>query len=122
MILSIKVDDNTYEKYGRQNTKNPREPIERVIEKYADIGSGKVLFLTGETLSRLQKLLGQLDSAEQVVEKVAKATAIRVGELAFALSESQQKAIKDMAAHQAVTPEEYAAREIQKALKNALGV
>lgn len=122
MILSVKVADETYEKYGRQNPKNPREPIERVVEKYADVGSGKVILLTGEPLAALQKLLGQIDEPQQLPLKVAQATSVKVGDLLFPLSESQLKGIKDMAAHQAITPEAYATREIQKALRNALGV
>ena len=122
MILSLKIADETYEKYGRQNPKNPREPIERVVEKYADVGTGKVILLTGEPLKAVQELLGQIDEPQQIALKVAKATSIRVGELTFPLSESQQKCIKDMATHQAITPEAYALREIKKALQNALGV
>lgn len=122
MILSVKVADETYEKYGRQNPKNPREPIERVIEKYAEIGSGKVILLTGEPLAATQRLLGQIDEPKQLVERVAKATAVRVGELAFPLSESQLKGIKDKAAFFAKSPEDFAREQIQKALVNALGV
>lgn len=122
MILSVKVPDETYETYGRQNPKNPREAIERVIEKYASIGSGKVLILTGENLSSLQKLIGQVDEAEQVVQKVAKSISINVGSLSFPLSESQLKGLKDKAAFFSKTPEQFAAEQIHKALQNALGV
>jgi len=122
LILSLKIADETYEKYGRQNPKNPREPIERVIERYADVGTGKLILLTGEPLKAIQELLGQIDEPQQLALKVAKVTSVRIGELSFPLSESQQKGIKDMAAHQAIPPEAYAVREIQKALRNALGV
>ena len=122
MILSLKIADETYEKYGRQNPKNPRESIERVIEKYADIGSGKVVLLMGEPLKAIQDLLGQIDEPQQLALKVAKVTSVKIGDLHFPLSESQLKGIKDMATHQAITPEAYATREIQKALRNALGV
>jgi hypothetical protein len=122
LILSLKVADETYEKYGRQNTKNPREPIERVIEKYADIGSGKVVILTGEPLAALQKLIGQIDEPQQIALKVEKIASIQIGGLTMPLSESQLKHIKDYSAHQGITPSEYAVREVQKALRNALGV
>ena len=122
MILSIKVADETYEQYGRQNPKNPREPIERVVEKFAGIGSGKALIITGESLANLQKLVGQVDEAAGLVETVRKATSVNVGALSFPLSESQLKGIRDKAAFFSKSPEAFATEQIQKALQNALGV
>lgn len=122
MILSLKISDETYEKFGRQNPKNPREPIERLIEKYADIGTGKVVFITGESLAALQKLIGQIDEPKQILEKVEKLTSVQIGGTVMPLSESQLKHIKDYSAHQGITPFEYTVREVQKALRNALGV
>ena len=122
MILSIKVSDETYEKYGRENTKNPREAIERVVERYAGIGNAKMILLTGEPLVAVQQQLGQIDEPQQLALKVAKAVSVRVGELSFPLSESQLKGIADKAAFYSQTPEVFAREQINKALRNALGV
>lgn len=122
MIISVKIQDETYEKYGRQNTKNPREAVEKAIEQYADVGSGKAIIFTGEELARLQKLVGQLDSSEGLIERVSKVMSVNVGGTPYPLTESQLKGIKDKAAFFGKTPEQFAAEQINKALQNALGV
>lgn len=123
MILSIKVGDETYEKYGTHNKANPRGAIEQVVERFAEVGaSGKAIVLNGETLSRLQKLIGQLDETEGLIDKVTKLVAVKVGDAYFPLSDSQIKGIKDRAAHQAQPFEAVLQREVNNALRNALGV
>lgn len=122
MIISVKIADEVYEKYGRQNTKNPREAVERVLETYADVGSGKVLIVTGEALATLQKLMGQLDSPAQLVERVKKVMSFPVGDIPITLSESQRKGLQDLAAHRGQDALKFAEQQINKALSNVLGV
>jgi len=122
MILSLKISDETYEKFGRQNPKNPREAIEKVIENFSDVGSGKVVILTGEPLAALQKIVGQIDEPQQVPLRVAKIASVKIGSLSFPLSESQLKGIADKALFYKQTPEQFATEQINKALRNALGV
>jgi len=122
MILSIKVSDETYEKYGRENTKNPREAIEKVIERYAGIGNAKMILLTGEPLAAIQRQVGQIDEPQQLALKVAKIVSVKIGNLHFPLSESQLKGIADKATFYNQSPEAFATEQINKALRNALGV
>jgi hypothetical protein len=122
LILSIKVSDEAYEQYGRENTKNPREAIEKVIERYAGIGNAKMILLTGEPLAAIQRLVGQIDEPQQLALKVAKVASVKIGSLSFPLTESQLKGIADKAAFYHKSPEAFATEQIQKALQNTLGV
>ena len=122
MVISVKIDDDTYAEYGRQNQANPRAAVEAVLEKYARIGSGKALIVTGKPLADLQRVAGQLDEPEQLLEKFTKISSVNIGDLTFQLTESQLKGIKDKAAFYQKTPEQFATEQITKALQNALGV
>lgn len=122
MILTVKVSDETYEKYGQQNKANPRFAIEQVIEKYAHVGSGKAVILTGEALAELQKLVGQLDNAEGVVNAVKKVSALGLDGVTLALTESQRKNVADLAKHTGQEVKVLLENKVKQALQNALGV
>lgn len=68
MIISIKIADETYEKYGKKNPSNPRSAIEAHIERFVDADNGKTIVLNGKILAELQRLSGrQLDSPQDVL-------------------------------------------------------
>ncbi len=123
MIISVKVSDDTYEKYGKHNKSNPRGAVEQVIERFADVGaSGKGIVLNGENLAALQRLLGQIDSPEQIIERVTKIASVDVNGVPFPLSESQLKGIRDNSKFYGQTPEQFLQTKVKTALQNALGV
>lgn len=123
MIISVKMSDETYEKYGKHNKVNPRGAVEQVIERFADVGaSGKGIVLHGENLAALQKLLGQIDDPKQIVERVTKLTSVDVNGVSFPLSESQLKGVRDNAKFFGQTPEQFLQTKVKTALQNALGV
>lgn len=123
MILSIKVSDETYEKYGKHNGQNPRLAVEQVVERYAEIGaSTKAIVVTKENLAALQRLVGQVDSPEGLVERLTKLLSVRVEGTDFPLSESQLKGIQGNAKFYGQSPEDFLKSKVKTALQNALGV
>jgi hypothetical protein len=123
LILSIKVSDEVYEKFGRLNSQNPRHAIEKTLERFADTGHvGKVVVVTGEVLSQLQTILGgTIDTPEALLEKV-KATATFRADGAEVIINGYQKAIIEKGAlANKVTPEEFLSRKVKQGLTLVLG-
>jgi hypothetical protein len=124
VIISIKIPDETYEKYGRLNPANPRYAVERVVEKFVDAGySSKTVVLSGELLNRLQQLLGTtVDTPESLEELIRKAVSVKVDGVDVPLTPSQRKAIADSSAFFKQEPAKFAEQKIKQGLVAALGV
>ena len=124
MLLSIKLSDNTYEKYGKINPQNPRIEVERIAERFAGFPvSSKHVFLTGEVLSSIQKLLGaSVDTPEGLEALIKKAVSVKVDGVDVPLTPSQLKGVQDNAAFYKQDPAKYAEQKIKQGLVSALGV
>jgi hypothetical protein len=123
VVLTIKISDELYEKYGKLNPQNPRYAIEKTLEKYSEAGySSKVLVVTGEPLKDLQVSVGQIDSAEELAEAVKRALSVRVDGIEVPLTEGQRKRLESNAKFYNQPQDEYAVSLIVRALQSAFGV
>jgi hypothetical protein len=123
VVITIKIPDALYEKYGALNSQNPRHAIEQTLDRYADVGySPKNVVFAKKDLQELQSLVGQIDSPEDFVEKVRTALSVRIDGLEIPLTESQRKAIETQSKFFNQDQKEFARKQILAGIQKVFGV
>jgi hypothetical protein len=94
MILSIRIKDNTYQKYVEKDTKVPQRAIERAVEKYADAdGKERFVLVRGKALDQAEKTLGTTlsnDNIEDLGNFMERMSSVRVDGMDIPLSKGQR--------------------------------
>jgi hypothetical protein len=123
MMVTIKVPDEIYEKFGKHNSANPRAAIEQTLVRFADTGpAGKAITLSSNTLPEVQKLLGgTVDNEEEILALLRKALSFRADGVDVSLNGYQKAIIQKGALANKMPPEKFLERKIQQGLTMVLG-
>lgn len=122
MVLTIKISDDLYEKIGKLNPQNPRHAIEKLLAKYAEAGySNKAVVLSGKDLAEVQKILGQVEDPDSLIQALKRVTSIKVGEFEVALTDSQRTNLARNFAFWESKDKDWMLNQIKRGLQSTLG-
>lgn len=124
MIVTIKVKDETYEKYLDQNKKNPRGAIEAQIERFQDVGPGdRSIILSDEQRKKIEALRGMtFNDGEELVSWLLSRASIDVSDVKVSLRDGQLKYIKSLSDHYKRPLNEEIATHVKRAIDRDLGL
>jgi hypothetical protein len=126
MIISLKVPDEVYEKYGHYNPQNPRLAMEQALVRYQDNAPNrKAINLQGDALAEVQKLLGGVyDSPESFLQDLRRVLTVKVEGVEVGLTDGQRKTIFTYVQHMGghADPKDFLLVKIKEGLRLALGV
>lgn len=67
MIISIRISDDVYQKYMKQDPKFPQRVIKDTLDKYQDVPiEERFVFVKGEALDKIEKAIGTTLGQEQI--------------------------------------------------------
>lgn len=123
MIVTITIPDDLYQAYAGMNPSNPRQAIQKQLERFKDVPSNeRVVLLSGEVRKAIEGLFGHpIEQGEELVKWLQELTALKLGEVEVPLKEGQRKRLTTEAGFYHREPNEYIASRVARAVDNEIG-
>ncbi len=123
MIVTISIPDDVYQAYAAKNPSNPRQAIQKQLERFREVETAqRVLLLSGEALRALEALHGlPIEDSETLVKWVTQLTQLRIGDSSVPLREGVRKRLTTEADFYKKGHDVYIRERVARALDDALG-
>lgn len=124
MLVTIRIADETYEKYGQYDKSNPRSAIEKQVERFKDEApSDRVVILSPEVRRKLEGFCGtSIEDQGKFLKWFEERLNFKVNEVGITLRDGQLKSLRGIADHYKRPVSEVVKERVQQAIDRELGV
>lgn len=122
-IKTIRIPDETLQKYQDMHPQNPSLAIESQLERFKDFGyKERVLLFPSKVRQELERIVGRtIEDAEEFLGWVKKLSGFKVEGFEFTLSDGQRKRLESEAKFAGQPVEKYVEVRLRNAIRDGIG-
>lgn len=122
-IKTIRISDETLQKYQEMHPQNPSLAIESQLERFKDFSyKERVLLFPSKVRQELEKIVGKtVEDAEDFLGWVKKLATFKVEGVEFALSDGQRKRLEGEARFAGQPLDKFVEARLRNAIRDGIG-
>lgn len=121
MILEIQIPDETFEKYRAYRPADPEGAISAHLKRFEDVRPhDRIIILDHQTRQSLEKLVGHIEDAQELVNRVTEALSLKVDGVNVVVDPELLWHIEEQARFEGLDKKDYMLQKIHEGISVAV--